>query len=106
MSEPENPHAVIGDNSGSAPATVGCKARELLRSTIQQVEGLIEERCEINNAIREVYAEAKAAGFDTKTLRQVIALRKVEASIRDEQERVKRLYMNALGMKGLPTDDE
>jgi uncharacterized protein (UPF0335 family) len=69
-----------------------------LKSIIERIERLEEEKKAIADDIREVYAEAKANGFDAPTLRRVVAMRKVEASERQEKEALLDLYMNALGM--------
>ena len=73
-------------------------ARDQLRSIVERVERLEEEKKTIADDIKEVYAEAKANGFDTKTLRTVVRLRKQEAAERQEQEALLDLYMHALGM--------
>ncbi len=78
-------------------------AREQLRTIIERIERLEEEKKAIADDIRDVYAEAKANGFDVKTLRKVVSMRKLEAAERQEQEAMLDLYMSALGM--LPTDD-
>lgn len=57
-----------------------------MRSIIERIERLEEEKAEIGSDIRDVYAEAKSAGFDAKILRAMIKLRKVNAADRDEQE--------------------
>lgn len=69
-----------------------------LRSIIERIEKLEEEKAAIGADIREVFAEAKGNGFDTKALRQVIKLRKMEVSERQEQEMVLETYLRALGM--------
>jgi uncharacterized protein (UPF0335 family) len=69
-----------------------------LRSYIERVERLEEEKAEIAATVREVFAEAKANGFDTKVMRQVIKLRKMEPQDRAEQESLLDLYLRALGM--------
>ncbi|MEO1331254.1 MAG: DUF2312 domain-containing protein [Pseudomonadota bacterium] len=69
-----------------------------LRSIIERVERLEEEKKEVADQIKEVFAEAKANGFDTKTLRKVIALRKKKPEERSEEEAMLDLYLNALGM--------
>jgi len=73
-------------------------ARDQLRSIIERIERLEEEKKTIADDIKEVYGEAKANGFDTKTLRTVIRLRKQEEAERQEQEALLDLYMHALGM--------
>ena len=73
-------------------------ARDQLRTIVERIERLEEERKAIADDVRDVYAEAKANGFDTKTLRKVVSLRKVEAAERQEQEAMLDLYLSALGM--------
>ncbi len=75
---------------------MGQATREKLKQTIARIERLEAEKAELAADIREVYAEAKSFGFDTKTLRKVIGLRKVEAHERAEQEAMLDLYMGAL----------
>lgn len=70
-----------------------------LRSLIERVERLEEEKKTISGDIREVYAEAKAHGFDTKIMRKVVALRNLEPDARAEQEAMLDLYLTALGMQ-------
>lgn len=73
-------------------------AREQLRSVVERIERLEEEKKGIADDIREVYGEAKANGYDTKVLRQIISLRKQDMSERQEQDAVRDLYLQALGM--------
>lgn len=73
-------------------------ARDQLRSIVERIERLEEEKKAIADDIRDVYAEAKANGFDTKVLRQVVTLRKQDMTERQEQEAVRDLYLVALGM--------
>jgi len=81
-------------------------ARDQLRSIVERVERLEEEKKAIADDIKEVYGEAKANGFDTKTLRTVVRLRKQEAAERQEQEAMLDLYMHALGMIVESSSDE
>lgn len=67
-----------------------------LRSLIERVERLEEERKGISNDIRDIFAEAKAIGFDVKIMRQVIKLRRMNAADRDEQEFLLDTYRRAL----------
>ena len=84
---------------------VGGVAGDQLRSYIERIERLEEEKAGIATDIREVFAEAKANGFDVKTMRQVLKIRKMDHNERDEQEHMLDLYKRALGM--LPElDDE
>ena len=68
-----------------------------LRQFIERVEQLAAEKQDVADQIKEVYAEAKAIGFDTKALRQVIKLRKIERAEREEQEMILETYLIALG---------
>lgn len=85
-------------------AKVGGVAVEQLRSIVQRVEKLEEDKSAIAADIRDVFAEAKGNGFDVKAIRQVIKLRKMDASDREEQELVLDTYRRALGM--IPELDE
>ena len=73
-------------------------ARDQLKSFVERIERLEEEKKTIADDIRDVYAEAKASGFDAKILRQVVRLRKQDRDERMEQEALLDLYMHALGM--------
>ena len=77
---------------------VGGIAGDQLRSIIERVERLEEEKSALTADIRDVFAEAKGNGFDTKTIRQLLKLRKLDVSERDEQEHLLDLYKRALGM--------
>ncbi|AIL12384.1 hypothetical protein IM40_00780 [Candidatus Paracaedimonas acanthamoebae] len=74
-----------------------------LKQFIERVERLEEDKANIANDIREVFAEAKANGFDTKIMRQVLKIRKMDHQERSEQEEILTLYLHALGM--VPRDD-
>lgn len=74
-------------------------AKDQLRSLIERVERLEEEKAALTADIREVYSEAKGLGFDTKIMRQVVRLRKLDRADRQEQEAILDLYMSALGMR-------
>ncbi|MBU2606640.1 MAG: DUF2312 domain-containing protein [Alphaproteobacteria bacterium] len=71
--------------------------KEKLRQTVSKIERLEEEKKEVAEQIKDIYAEAKAFGFDVKALRQVIRLRKVEKADREEQEMMLELYLMATG---------
>ena len=73
-------------------------AKDQLKSIIERVERLEEEKKALSDDIRDVYAEAKANGFDVKALRQIIRLRKQEPNERQEHEAILEIYMQALGM--------
>jgi uncharacterized protein (UPF0335 family) len=74
-------------------------AKEHLKSFIERIERLDEEKAALTADIREVYAEAKAHGFDVKIMRQVVRLRKLDRADRQEQEAMLDLYLGALGMR-------
>jgi uncharacterized protein (UPF0335 family) len=80
------------------PVNHGGVAHEQLRSVIERIERLEEEKAATSADIKEVYAEAKANGFDTATLRQVVRIRKQDKSERQEAESILELYLSALGM--------
>lgn len=69
---------------------------EQLQQIIERIEGLIEEKATTQELIREAFAEAKAAGFDVKVLRKVIALRAMDPRERAEQEAIMEMYLAAL----------
>jgi len=79
-----------------APATRF--AKDQLRTIIERVERLEEEKKAIANDIRDVYAEAKGNGYDVKALRTVVRLRKQDKQEREEQEAILDTYLQALGM--------
>ena len=69
-----------------------------LKSFVERIERLEEDKATIAVDIKEVYAEAKAFGYDTKIMRQVIRLRKMDPADRNEQEELLETYLNALGL--------
>ncbi len=73
-------------------------AKDQLKSIVERVEKLEEEKKAISEDIRDVYAEAKGNGFDVKALRAIIRMRKQEPTERQEQEAILETYMHALGM--------
>ncbi len=79
-------------------AEAGGIAVEHLQSFVARIERLEEEKAALAADIREVYAEAKSTGFDTKTMRKVIAIRKLDRAERQEQEALLDTYLHALGM--------
>ncbi|MEM7463823.1 MAG: DUF2312 domain-containing protein [Pseudomonadota bacterium] len=80
-------------------------ARDQLKSIVERIERLEEEKAGIAEDIREVYGEAKANGFDVKILRQVVRLRKQDLTERQEQDAVRDLYLHALGMIPDPNEN-
>ncbi|MGH6761291.1 MAG: DUF2312 domain-containing protein [Phyllobacterium sp.] len=69
-----------------------------LRAFIERIERLEEEKQTIADDIKDVYAEAKGNGYDTKAIRTLVRLRKKDQAEREEEETILELYMNALGM--------
>ena len=80
-------------------ADVGGVAGDRLRTIIERIERLEEEKKALSNDVREVFSEAKGAGFDVKVIRQVVRLRKMDATDRSEMEQVLDVYKRALGME-------
>jgi uncharacterized protein (UPF0335 family) len=74
-------------------------AKDQLKSLVERIERLEEEKAALTADIREVYSEAKGNGFDTKIVRQVVRLRKLDRADRQEQEAILDLYLAALGMR-------
>ena len=77
---------------------VGGIAGDRLRSLIERIERLEEERKALGNDIKDIYGEAKSAGFDVKVLRQLIRIRKQEPADVEEQDTLLDLYKRAIGM--------
>ncbi len=86
------------DKSPSDHATTGNIAADRLKSIVERIERLEEERKALGSDIKDIYAEAKSAGFDVKVLRQLIRLRKQEPADIEEQETLLDVYKRALGM--------
>ena len=75
---------------------VGGIAADRLRSLVERIERLEEEKKALSGDIRDIFAEAKSAGFDTKIMKAVIKLRKMNAADREEQEALLDVYRQAL----------
>lgn len=69
-----------------------------LKSIVERIERMEEEKKAISDDIKEIYAEAKGNGFDTKTLRKIVRMRKQTAAQRQEEEALLEMYLQALGM--------
>lgn len=80
-----------------APDNNGIAADELAQ-LIERIERLEEEKASIASDIKDIYAEAKARGFDTKAMRKIVSLRKKGPEERQEEAAILELYMEALGM--------
>lgn len=88
----ENPRAVSGDNVTSGFAA------DRLRSYIERIERLEEEKQTYADDIKDVYAEARGNGFDVKAIREIIKRRKQDADRLEEHEMIVQTYLVALGM--------
>lgn len=88
--------STMGHNSGE---TTGGVSGERLRSFVQRIEKLEEDKASVGEDLKEVYAEAKGTGFDAKIIRQIVNLRKQELEKRRENEELLDLYKAALGME-------
>jgi uncharacterized protein (UPF0335 family) len=88
VADPSDPK----DNSG------GSIAADELRLLIERVERLEEEKKAIGDDIKDVYGEAKARGYDTKTMRQIVRIRKMETHVRQEADALLETYRAALGL--------
>ena len=86
-----------GQSFEDLASQAGGVAADELRQFITRVEKLEEDKAAILEDIKEVYAEAKGTGFDTKVMRQIVRLRKMNHADRQEQEALLELYLSALG---------
>lgn len=77
---------------------IGGIAVDRLRSLIERIERLNEEKAALESDTRDIFAEAKSAGFDVKIMREIIKLRKMNAADRDEQEILLETYRRALDL--------
>src|SRR5258706_3461997 len=91
------PDKIEGETTKDA-AQWGNIAGDRLRSLIERIERLEEERKALGSDIKDIYAEAKSAGFDVKVLRQLISIRRKEPAEVEEQESLLDIYRRALGM--------
>lgn len=91
----DTPAPSTGHNSSADPSSV---AADQLQSFIDRIERLMEEKAGLQSDIKDVFAEAKGTGFDTKALRKIIALRGMDSAERQESEAILELYMQAIGM--------
>jgi uncharacterized protein (UPF0335 family) len=87
------------EDTGIAKEDTGGVSGERLRSFIQRIEKLEEDKSAVGEDLKEVYAEAKGTGFDVKIIRQIVRLRKQELEQRRENEELLDLYKAAIGME-------
>jgi uncharacterized protein (UPF0335 family) len=78
---------------------IGGVSSQQLKQTIEKIERLEEEKTQISEHIKDVFAEAKSEGFDVKTIKSVLKLRKMKPEDMSEQEELLELYLQALGMR-------
>lgn len=91
----------IGHNSGGSNDVTEASqtiAAGQLRSLIERIERLEEEKKTIADDIKDIYAEAKGNGFDTKAIRTIVRMRKKDQAQREEEATILELYLHALGM--------
>ena len=86
----------MADDSSSIE-TLNTTAQGKLKSLVERIERLEEDRAAVAGDLKEVYAEAKGEGFDTKIIRKVVRLRKADAAKRSEEEALIELYITAIG---------
>jgi uncharacterized protein (UPF0335 family) len=86
------------ESTARANGSLAQSTKDQLRSFVERIERLEEEKAALAGDIRDIYSEAKSTGFDAKALRAVIRLRKQDATERRDQEAVLATYMLALGM--------
>ena len=82
----------------SKKTKAGPISADRLKSFVERIEKLDEERKAISDDMRDVYSEAKGVGYDVKTMRKIVSLRKMDAADRDEQDALLDTYKHALGM--------
>ena len=86
----------MGDNS-NVTEILNSTAAGKLKSIIERIERLEEDKAAVSGDLKEVYAEAKGDGFDAKIIRKVVRLRKIDVAKRQEEEALVDLYISAIG---------
>lgn len=87
----------MDDASFSNPDVLTATAQGRLKSFLERIERLEEDKAAVMNDLKEVYAEAKGEGFDTKIMRKVIRLMKQDKAKRQEEDAILELYLSAIG---------
>jgi uncharacterized protein (UPF0335 family) len=87
----------MADDASAHPDVLNATAQTQLKSIIERIERLEQEKAEIAEQIKEVFAEAKGNGFDVKVLRKIVRIRKQDRAKRMEEEAILDLYLAALG---------
>ena len=82
----------------SKKAKAGAVSADVLRSYIERIERLEEEKKSLGGDIREIYAEAKGHGFEPRVMRKVVSLRRMNAADREEEEALLEVYRRAVGV--------
>lgn len=95
---PQSEESETVTTQAEGPSDVGGVAGERLKSFIDRIERLEEEKAALMEDIKEVYGEAKGVGFDAKTIRKIVSLRKMDHEKRRESEELLELYKSAIGM--------
>lgn len=97
---PENNAAALKANvaNDGAPQDVENVSGQRLKSYLDRIERLEEEKKGLADDIKDIYAEAKGVGFDTKTIRTLVKLRKMDTNKRHEEEELLELYKSAVGL--------
>jgi uncharacterized protein (UPF0335 family) len=85
-------------NTNDDVKDVGGVAGARLKAFVERIEKLEEEKTAVSTDIKDVYGEAKGTGFDVKTLRKLIRLRKMDAEKREEEDQLLELYRSAIGL--------
>ena len=89
---------VNSEETSEEAKDIGGVGGQRLKAFIERIERLEEEKAALAEDIKEIYAEAKSTGFDTKTIRKVVALRKMDTEKRREAEELLELYKSAVGL--------
>ena len=87
----------MADDASMHPDVLNATAQGQLKSIIERIERLEQEKAEVAEQIKEVFAEAKGNGFDVKVLRKVVRIRKQDRAKRQEEEAILDLYLSAIG---------
>ena len=98
MTDDDITDSLIGDNGGPDLDSTDIAGDDRLRLLIERIERLEEEKKGIADDIRDVFSEAKAVGYDTKIMRMVIKIRKMDENTRREQDAILDTYLCALGL--------
>lgn len=87
----------MADDASAHPDVLNASAQGQLKSIVERIERLEQEKAEVAEQIKEVFSEAKGNGFDVKILRKVVRIRKQDRAKRLEEEAILDLYLSAIG---------